>query len=104
MTAIYCVKCRSITNTKQEKERLLQMDGIDCPVYVLPAIQKRVCLLIVSGRFMKRLPRNKRRPRLKKIERSAKKEAFKIGWKFLGNPEAEECVKICLAKIRKQNK
>src|SRR5437764_4234360 len=61
MTAIYCVKCRSITNTKQEKERLLQMDGIGYLVYVLPAIQKKVCLLIVSGKFMKRLPMNKRR-------------------------------------------
>jgi len=39
-----------------------------------------------------------------KIARNQKKEALRIGWKVLANPEAKECVKNCLTKTRKQNK
>ena len=35
---------------------------------------------------------------------SQRKKAEEIGWKVLGNPEAKECVKKCLARTGKKNK
>ena len=39
-----------------------------------------------------------------RIYYSQRKKAEEIGWKVLGNPEAKECVKKCLARTSKQNK
>ena len=55
-------------------------------------------------KFHEKTPKEREKAETDKVNRSVKKEAFKIGWKVLGNPEVEECVKNCLAKIRKQNK
>ena len=84
MTAIYCVKCRSITNTKQEKRETTAKGRNRLSGICVPDEQEK------AG--------------FDKIARSQKKEALRIGWKVLANPEAKECIENCLTKTRKQNK
>jgi hypothetical protein len=57
-----------------------------------------------QGKISKKTEEEREEAQFKKIGRQQKKEALEIGWKVLADPEAKECVKNCLAKLRKQNK
>jgi len=55
-------------------------------------------------KIYEKTPDEQEKAEFDKVARSQKKEALRIGWKVLANPEAKECVKNCLTKTRKQNK
>ena len=104
MTAIYCVKCRGITNTKQEKRettanRRNRLSGI-----CVTCNTKKGMFVNSKWKIHEKTPKEQEKAESKKIACSLKKEAEEIGWKVLANLEAKDCVKNCLAKTRKQNK
>ena len=80
------------------------MDGIDYLVYVLLAIQKKGMFVNSKWKIHEKAPDEREKAESYKIARSLKKEALRIGWKVLANPEAKDCIKNCLVKICKQNK
>jgi hypothetical protein len=104
MTAIYCVKCRDKTNTKSEKMTTTangrnRLAGI-CSV----CGTKKGMFVNSQGKIVRKTAEEIEEAEFKKIARSQKKEALKIGWKVLADSDTKECVKNCLAKSRKQNK
>ena len=104
MTAIYCVKCRGITNTKQEKRETTANGRNRLSGICVTCNTKKGMFVNSKWKIHEKTPEEQEKAERKKVERSQTKKAFKIGWKVLANEEAEECVKNCLAKIRKQNK
>jgi len=104
MTAIYCVKCRSITNTKQEKRETTANGRNRLSGICVACNTKKGMFVNSKWKIHEKTPDEQKKAEFDKIARSQKKEALRIGWKVLANPEAKECVKNCLAKTRKQNK
>lgn len=104
MTVIYCVKCREKTNTKSEK-MTTTVNGRNRLTGICSACGTKKGMFVNSqGKIVKKTDEEIEEAEFKKIARSQKKEALKIGWKILADPNAKECVKNCLAKVRKQNK
>ena len=108
MTAIYCVKCRGITNTKQEKRETTvngrnRLSGIcvTCNTKKGTFVNSKWKFHEKTHEEKEKTPEEQEVAERKKVERSLKKKAFKIGWKLLANDEAKDCVKNCLAKTRK---
>ena len=104
MTQIYCVKCQEKTNTKLEKLTTTangrnQLTGT-CAV----CNTKKGMFVNSQGKITKKTEEEREEARFSRIERQQKKEALKIGWKVLADPEVKECVKKCFAKSRKQSK
>ena len=104
MTQIYCIKCREKTNTKLEKLTTTangrnRLAGI-CAI----CNTKKGMFVNSQGKISKKTEEKREEAWFSRIEYQQKKEALKIGWKVLADPEAKECVKNCLAKSRKQNK
>ena len=103
MTSIYCVKCRDATNTKSEKlittkNGRHRLTGI-CTI----CGTKKGMFVSKDGVITKSVEEREDAKKMRNYY-SNRKKAEEIGWKILDNPEAQECVKKCLAKTRKQNK
>jgi hypothetical protein len=54
-----------------------------------------------QGKIVRKTPKEIEEAEKDKIARQQKKEALKIGWRVLCDPETKECVKNCFAKVRK---
>ena len=104
MTAIYCAKCRSITNTKQEKRETTEKGRNRLSGICVTCDTKKGAFVNSKWKIHEKTPKEQEKVESKKIARSLKKEAEEIGWRVLANPEAKECIENCLAKTRKQNK
>ena len=104
MTPIYCAKCRGITNTKQEKRETTAKGRNRLSGICVTCNTKKGMFVNSKWKIHEKTPEEEEKAEFDKVARSQKKEALRIGWKVLANPEAEECIKNCLAKIRKQNK
>src|SRR5688572_24051400 len=104
MTAIYCVKCRGITNTKQEKRETTANGQNRLSGICVTCNTKKGMFVNSKWKIHEKTPKEQENAENKKIACSQKKEALRIGWNALAYPEAKECIKNCLAKTRKQNK
>ena len=104
MTPIYCAKCRSITNTKQEKRETTAKGQNRLSGICVTCNTKKGIFVNSKQKIHEKTPKEREDAESKKIVRSQKKEALKIGWNVLAYPEVKDCIKNCLAKTRKQNK
>ena len=102
MTKIYCVKCRNSTDTKSEK-RLITENGRHRLSGICSICDSKKNMFV--GKNWKVTKSREELDKAKEIREinSYRKKAEKIGLKVLEN-DAEDCVKQCMAKIRKQNK
>ena len=104
MTAIYCVKCRSITNTKQEKRETTANGRNRLSGICVACNTKKGMFVNSKWKIHEKTPDEREKAESYKIACSLKKKVLRIGWKVLANLKAKDCVKNCLAKSRKQNK
>src|ERR1044071_3724596 len=104
MTAIYCVKCRSITNTKQEKKETTANGRNRLSGICVTCDTKKGMFVNSKWKIHEKTSKEREDAESKKIARRQTKKALRIGWNALAYPEAKECIKNCLAKTHKQNK
>ena len=100
MTSIYCVKCRDATNTKSEKLVTTKNGRYRLTGICTTCGTKKGMFVSKDGTITKTLEEREEAKNMR-IYYSQRKEAEKIGWKVLGNPDAKECVKKYLAKVKK---
>ena len=103
MTSIYCVKCQDATNTKTEKLVTTKNGRYRLTGICATCGTKKGMFVSKDGTITKTLEEREEAKNMR-IYYSQRKKAEEIGWKVLGNPEAKECVKKCLARTSKQNK
>ena len=103
MTSIYCVKCRVATETKSEKLEITKKKRHRLTGLCTICGTKKGMFVSKDGEITK-TPDELEEAKNMRIYYNQRKKAEEIGWKVLGNPEAKECVKKCLAKTRKQIK
>jgi hypothetical protein len=103
MTSIYCVKCRDATDTKSEKLVTTKKGRHRLTGICATCGTKKGMFVSKDGTITKTLE-EREDAKIMRGYYSRRKKAEDIGWKVLENPEAEECVKKCLAKTGKKNK
>ena len=103
MTSIYCVKCRDATNTKTEKLVTTKNGRYRLTGICATCGTKKGMFVNKDGTITKTLEEREEAKNMR-IYYSQRKKAEEIGWKVLGNPEAKEYIKKCLARNGKKNK
>ena len=103
MTAIYCVKCREKTNTKSEK-MTTTVNGRNRLAGICSVCGTKKGMFVNSQGKITKSPEEREEAKNMRKYYSKRKKAENIGWEVLDNTEAKECIKNCLAKVRKQNK
>jgi Domain of unknown function (DUF5679) len=102
MIPIYCVKCRTTTKTKSEK-LTTTVNGRYRLAGICSTCGTKKGMFVSKDGNVTKTPEELLEAGLKRGELSIKKKAQKIGLKIMEN-DAEDCVKECIARMRKQKK
>jgi hypothetical protein len=101
MTEIYCVKCRTFTDTKSEK-LVTTVNGRNRLAGICKECGSKKGMFVGKKRkFTRKTPEEIDEARSERIHRNLKKKALSIGWKVLNNEDAQKCVKQYITNKKK---